>query len=181
MLGLRNHLNLLADYDPSWEQAYADEKLRLDAALGNIAKAIEHFGSTSVPEMRAKPILDILVGVSPITDWELCKTPLASLGYEFIADAGIPAHHIFTRGRDSSERTHILHIVDCNTDEWTLNLAFRDALRRDPALRGKYVEAKERAAAEAPEGRARYTALKSGFITGLKGKMGNLLRPFTKT
>ncbi len=180
LLGLKNDVNLLADYDPSWIDAYAEEKARLDVALGDIAKAIEHFGSTSVPGMRAKPILDIIVGVTPFEDWERCKAPLESIGYDFVANAGIPRHHIFGRGRDLTERTHILHVVDYDTEEWSLNLAFRDALRNDAALREKYIAEKEHAAAVAPEGRARYTALKSSFISGMKGRLASIMRPFTR-
>jgi GrpB-like predicted nucleotidyltransferase (UPF0157 family) len=179
LLGLKNDVNLLADYDPSWGDDYAEEKARLDVALGDVAKAIEHFGSTSVPGMRAKPILDIIVGVSPFKDWERCKAPLESLGYDFVANAGIPRHYIFGRGHDLTERTHILHIVDYDTEEWSLNLAFRDALRTDAALRAKYLAEKERAAAAAPEGRARYTALKSSFISGMKSRLAAIMRPFT--
>lgn len=171
MLGLKNNVNLLVDYDPAWPLAYDQEAVRLTEALDGFAKAIEHFGSTSVPEMRAKPILDILIGVGPLEDWQHCKLPLQGLGYDFIADAGIPFHFIFTRGRNPTERTHILHIVDYETEEWSLNLAFRDALRRDAVLRAKYIHEKEYAAAEAPEGRARYTALKSSFITSLKSTL----------
>lgn len=173
MLGLSNDTNMLVDYDPSWPAAYEAEAARLAPALGNIAKGIEHFGSTSVPGMRAKPILDIIVGVSPLSDWERCKAPLESLGYNFVPNANISGHHIFVRGRDATERTHILHIADYETEEWSLNLAFRDALRRDPALCAKYVAEKERAAAAAPEGRARYTALKSSFISDLKGPLAS--------
>jgi len=118
--------------------------------------------------MRAKPILDILVGVHPIADWTLCRAPLEALGYDYAENAGVPRHFIFGRGRDLTERTHLLHIVEMNSDEWWGNLAFRDALRADPKLRRRYVAEKERAAAEAPEGRARYTALKGPFIQSVK-------------
>jgi GrpB-like predicted nucleotidyltransferase (UPF0157 family) len=185
MLGLKNNINFLADYDPSWASAYDDEATRLTIALNGIAKGIEHFGSTSVPGMRAKPILDIIVGVSPLEEWERCKAPLESLGYDYVPAVGVPNHYIFGRGRDSSERTHILHIVDINTEEWSLNLAFRDALRRDAGLRAKYIAEKERAAAEAPEGRARYTQLKSDFISTMKGRLkgtlASIMRPFTRS
>jgi GrpB-like predicted nucleotidyltransferase (UPF0157 family) len=180
MLGLKNNLNILADYDPAWVEAYNEEAARLTAALSGIAKSIEHFGSTSIPGMRAKPILDIIVGIHPLAEWERCKVPLEALGYGFIANAGIPRHYIFGRGRDDTERTHILHIVDYDTDEWSLNLAFRDALRRDLGLRERYTAEKEHAAAAAPEGRARYTQLKSSFISGLKGTLAPLLHPVAR-
>jgi GrpB-like predicted nucleotidyltransferase (UPF0157 family) len=168
MLGLKLNVNYLVDYDPLWPAAFGEERARIQAALGPLAKGIEHQGSTSVPGMRAKPILDILVGVHPIEDWALCRAPLEALGYDYVENAGIPRHHIFGRGRDASERTHLLHIVDIETDEWRGNLAFRDALRSDPELRRRYVAEKERAAAAAPEGRARYTAIKGPFIQSVK-------------
>ena len=171
MLGLKLNLNHLVDHDPSWASEFAAEYDRLRAVLGPVAKGIEHQGSTSVPGMRAKPIIDILVGVNPIDDWESCKGPLESLGYDYVANAGIPKHYIFGRGRDHTERTHILHIVDIETEEWSGNLAFRDALRSDPELRRRYVAEKERAAALSPEGRARYTALKSPFIQCVKASL----------
>jgi len=168
MLGLKLNVNSLADYDPAWASAFSEERDRIQTALGPLAQGIEHQGSTSVPGMRAKPILDILVGVHPIENWALCRAPLEALGYDYVENAGIPLHYIFGRGRDASERTHLLHIVDIETDEWRGNLAFRDALRANPELRRRYVAEKERAAAAAPEGRARYTAIKGPFIQSVK-------------
>ena len=124
MLGLKKNLNLLADYDPAWESAFIDERRRITAALGTVAKGVEHYGSTAVPGMRAKPILDILVGVSPIDDWEKCRIPLERLGYDYAANAGVPGHHIFGRGRDSTERTHLVHVVEYLGESW------RDTSRR---------------------------------------------------
>lgn len=76
MLGLKNGTNALVDYDPEWPAEFARERQRLAAALDGVALGIEHYGSTAVPGMRAKPILDILVGVSPLEGWQLCRDPL---------------------------------------------------------------------------------------------------------
>ena len=174
MLGLKLNVNYLVDHDPLWASEFAEERDRLRAALGPLVKGIEHQGSTSVAGMRAKPILDILVGVTPITDWEQCKGPLEGLGYDYVENAGVPRHDIFGRGRDLTERTHLLHIVDIDSDEWYSNLAFRDALRADAELRRRYVEEKERAAAAAPEGRPQYNALKAPFIQSVKARLTGL-------
>ena len=171
MLGLKLNVNYLVDHDPDWASEFDAERERLRAALGPLAKGIEHQGSTSVAGMRAKPILDILVGVNPIADWAKCRPALEGLGYDYVEDAGIPMHYIFGRGRNAGERTHLLHIVDIFSDEWDGNLAFRDALRTDEDLRRQYVEEKERAAAAAPEGRALYTALKGPFIRSVKARL----------
>jgi GrpB-like predicted nucleotidyltransferase (UPF0157 family) len=118
---------------------------------------VEHYGSTAVPGMRAKPILDILVGVSPMDDWENRRVPLEGSSYDYAANAG-------GRGRDFMERTHLVHVVEFLGVSWRTNPAFRDALRRDVCLRARYIEVKERAAAASPEGRAKYTELKGSFL-----------------
>jgi GrpB-like predicted nucleotidyltransferase (UPF0157 family) len=171
VLGLKHNANVLVDYDPLWESAFVDENERIAGVLGTVIKRIEHYGSTAVPGMRAKPILDILVGVSPINDWEKCRGPLEDLGYDYAANAGVPGHHIFGRGRDLTERTHLVHVVEFLGEEWHVNLALRDALRRDSGLRARYAEEKERAVAAAPEGRARYNELKGPFIEKLKAEL----------
>ena len=125
---------------------------------------IEHYGSTAVDGLRAKPILDILLGVAPLDAWIKCRVPLETLGYDYAESAGVPGHHVFGRGRDRSERTHLVHVVEFDGESWRTNLAFRDALRADLSLREEYVRVKERAAALAPEGRGKYGDLKHSFI-----------------
>lgn len=163
-LGLQHGVNLLVDYDPEWAIAFEEERTRILSAVGEAARGIEHYGSTSVEGSRSKPILDILLGVTPLDDWVKCREPLERLGYDYAADAGVPGHRIFGRGRDRSERTHLVHVVEFQGPSWRSSLAFRDALRGDEELRKKYVEAKENAARLAPFGRARYNDLKNSFI-----------------
>jgi GrpB-like predicted nucleotidyltransferase (UPF0157 family) len=163
-LGLRADLNLLVAYDPLWPAAFEDEKVRLVKALRPVAKGIEHYGSTAVPGLCAKPILDIMVGVSPLSEWERCKPALEALGYDYAEGAGVPGHYIFGRGRDRTERTHLVHVVEYQGESWRDSLAFRDALRRDGALRESYAQEKERASAAAPGNRAAYNQQKGPFI-----------------
>jgi GrpB-like predicted nucleotidyltransferase (UPF0157 family) len=170
-LGLSTTSTLLADYDPEWAVEFSKESNRIANALGGLAKGIEHYGSTAVIEMRAKPIMDILIGVAPFDDWRACKAPLERLGYDYAANAGVPGHHIFGRGRDTMERTHLVHIVTFLGEEWHSNLALRDALRVDENLRAAYIAEKERAIASAPEGRARYNELKRSFIDRVKANL----------
>jgi GrpB-like predicted nucleotidyltransferase (UPF0157 family) len=163
-LGLKAHLNVLADYDPLWPVAFEEERVRLAQALGPVARGMEHYGSTAVPGLCAKPILDILVGVSPLSEWERCRAPLEALGYDYAEGAGVPGHYIFGRGRDRSERTHLVHVVEYEGESWRANLAFRDALRRDAGLRERYAREKARAVTEAPGNRAVYNEIKGPFI-----------------
>lgn len=130
-LGLKANLNLLVAYDLLWPAAFEAEKVRLAKALGPVAKGIEHYGSTAVPGLCAKPILDIMAGISPLSEWERCKPALEALGYDYAEGAGVPGHYIFGRGRDRTERTHLVHVVGYQEESWRGSLAFRDALRRD--------------------------------------------------
>jgi GrpB-like predicted nucleotidyltransferase (UPF0157 family) len=171
-LGLKHGLNLLVDYDPRWPAAYAAEKERILAALGDLVVAIEHYGSTSIPGLRAKPIIDILVGIRRQTEWIKCKTPLEALGYDYAEHAGVPDHFIFGRGRDRSERTHLVHVVEYGSATWRDSLAFRDALRADGSLAAQYQAVKEQAIAQVPEGRGAYTDLKGPFVVAVVAVFG---------
>ena len=168
-LGLKHGLNLLVDYDPRWPAAYAAAKERILAALGDLVVAIEHYGSTSIPGLRAKPIIDILVGIHTQAEWIACKAPLEALGYDYAEHAGVPDHFIFGRGRDRSERTHLVHVIEYGSRTWRDSLAFRDTLRASPALAAQYQALKEQAIAQIPEGRSAYTDLKGPFVAAVVG------------
>lgn len=167
-LGLKHNQNLLVAHDSRWAAEFEAERTRLAAALGTTARAIEHYGSTAVAGLPAKPILDILIGVLPLSDWVKCHDPLLTLGYDYAEHAGVPGHHIFGRGRNHSERTHLVHVVEFSGESWASNLAFRDALRSDGQLRDRYLTLKTEAVATAPEGRAAYNAQKQAFIAAVK-------------
>ncbi len=171
MLGLKHGLNLLVDYDPEWPIAFEEEKARIYAMLTDVARGIEHYGSTAVEGLRAKPIIDILVGIAPLEDWNRCKLPLETLGYDYAENAGVPDHFIFGRGRDRNERTHLVHVVEFNGESWRTSLAFRDALRVNRVLRAEYLNTKERAVSLAPEGRARYNEMKHSFFEKVKEQL----------
>jgi len=172
MLGLKHGVNRLVDYDPQWPLAFEAERARIQRALGDVARGIEHYGSTAVAGLRAKPIIDVLVGVEPLDDWMKCKSPLERLGYDYAENAGVADHFIFGRGRDRSERTHLIHVVEYEGESWRSSLAFRDALRAHESLREAYVRMKEQAVALAPQGRAKYNEQKQSFIEHFTGQTG---------
>lgn len=173
MLGLAHNVNLLVPYDPEWPRLFEIERQRLVAALAGVFEGIEHYGSTAVPGLAAKPIIDILVGVRPLARWRECHDPLLALGYDYAADAGVPGHHIFGRGRDRTERTHLLHVVEFGGPSWAPNLAFRDALRSDASLRASYLANKQQAVADAPGSRANYNIAKGAFIADAKARLSS--------
>lgn len=161
VLGLAPARVRLADSTPLWAQLYAEEAVRLNAAVGPRLLGLEHYGSTSVPGLKAKPILDILAGIKPLGDGQHLAGPLAALGYEDMGTSVVPGHHLFGKGVD---RTHLLHVVEYKSQIWTEALCFRDALRASPALASEYEALKVRLSEQFAESRAEYTAAKAGFI-----------------
>ena len=166
-LGLKHNVNLLVDYDERWPAEFAAEEQRLREVLGDVVLGIEHCGSTAVAGLCAKPILDILVGVRALNDWIKCKAPLEFLGYDYAAHAGILNDFVFGRGRDRTERTHLVHVVEFGGELWRNTLAFRDALRADPVLAAAYAASKRQAVEQAPVIRARYNDIKGPFIAAV--------------
>jgi GrpB-like predicted nucleotidyltransferase (UPF0157 family) len=151
----------LAEWTPRWTELFAEEAARLRVVLGDLAVAIEHYGSTSVPGLVAKPLLDILVGGPEATDAAPYAAALAPLGYDYATHAGVPEHLVFGRG---VARTHLVHVVRYGGGAWHRALAFRDALRADAALRDTYGALKRQLAQHHGGERSRYTAAKSAFV-----------------
>lgn len=164
MIGLKHNQNFLVDYDPEWPFLFEKEKALLQNVLVGIPHGIEHFGSTAISGLSAKPIIDIIIGILPLTNWAQCKQPLESLGYDYAEHAGVFGHYIFGRGRDLSERTHLVHIVEFNGQSWRFNLALRDALKANRDLMQEYLIVKQTASDLAPEGRAKYNERKQVFF-----------------
>ena len=135
MLGLEEGKVALVEHDPGWARAYQDEARRILAALGNCAMGIEHFGSTAVPGLRAKPILDIVVGVRGAAVAHYCVRLLSSTAYEYLGTDVVPGAHLFGKG---TPRTCHLHVVEWGGPGWRDRLLFRDLLRADRCLAEPY-------------------------------------------
>ncbi len=158
----------IVDYDPRWPERFDLEKRAIRHALGYFAGLrIEHFGSTSVPGLAAKPSLDILVGVSSKQDWPRMIQPLAVLGYVQVPGAFDDAiRWFFVKGLPpyGEKRTHHLHVCELESEEWKRELAFRDYLRGYPIDAMKYEALKRELAAKFATDREAYTEAKSEFI-----------------
>ena len=159
-LGLEPGANRLVDHNPLWPRAFTEEAARIKAALGARALAIEHYGSTAVPCLRAKPILDLMIGVAEIDHGLAFIEPMAGLGYDYAGSQGIPDHHIFGKG---VVRTHLAHVAIYQSKSWRRALGFRDRLRADPAARQAY-EALKLRLADTAVSRAEYTSGKTRFV-----------------
>jgi GrpB-like predicted nucleotidyltransferase (UPF0157 family) len=162
-LGLPVGHNYLVVHDPAWADLFEEERRRLRSALPADAIEIEHVGSTAVPGLKAKPIIDIAIAARRCAladDWQ---GAMASLGYDYPGDLGIAEHRIY--GRDPGMRRFLVHVVDAGGPRWRDFLRFRDQLRGDPLLAAAYEALKLHAAAMYPTGsRSGYTRAKAEFI-----------------
>ena len=155
---------ILADYDPRWPERYRAEAARIRAVIAGWLEGIEHIGSTAVPGLAAKPIVDIAVGVRRLADAERCIEPLERIGYVYRpgAEELVPDRRFFRKGELAAREFH-LHIVDVRGPDWERWLLFRDCLRAHREKAREYEQLKRALASGQRDNRA-YTALKSAFI-----------------
>ena len=161
LLGLQRGMVRLLDYTPLWEELYQQEEKRIRASVGQFIIEIQHIGSTAIPGIKAKPVLDMIIGVARLKDALLCQAPLEALDYDYIAHAGLPNDHVFGKGL---ARTHFIHVVEHGSTEWANPLLFRDKLRKDAKLAHEYERLKEELEERFGNNPAAYTSEKLRFI-----------------
>jgi GrpB-like predicted nucleotidyltransferase (UPF0157 family) len=161
---INEHVRLRA-HDPAWAAAFDLERTRLQALLPGAFLAIEHIGSTAVAGLLAKPVVDIMAGVASLDDVDARIARLCDNGYTTSAEfnATLSDRKWLMRWLDG-RRTHHLHIVVHGEAQWVDRLAFRDALRSDPALAARYAELKVDLAATHASDREAYGEAKAGFV-----------------
>jgi GrpB-like predicted nucleotidyltransferase (UPF0157 family) len=153
----------LTAYDPDWPRRFEREQGTLSSAIGSwVSGGIHHVGSTAVPGLEAKPIIDILVGVRDLDESKACFEPLAALGYLYAPY--LPAEMHWLCKPHPSRRTHHLHLVPTGSERYRAELAFRDRLRADDELAAEYLALKRLLARRFENDREAYTTAKSDFI-----------------
>jgi GrpB-like predicted nucleotidyltransferase (UPF0157 family) len=162
---------VIAPYDPSWPLIYEQERAAIVRTLGGRVLAIEHVGSTAVAGLGAKPIVDILAGLTRLEDAEACIEPLAAIGYDFVPRAMLllPDDRYFERWTGGFERgTEIahLHLTQYGAPFWRDHIRFRDLLRDQPKTAAAYEQLKRQLARRYTSG-ATYTAAKTEFIVSV--------------
>ena len=151
----------LVPYDPAWPQMFEAERKNIEAALGDWVIEIHHIGSTAIPGLAAKPVIDIMIAVRQLEDAIECIGSLGDLGYAFIDHPQNTDRRFFRKG---VPRTHHVHIVAQGNAELRDHLAFRDALRSNPAWRDQYAALKIDLAERHRNDRAQYTVSKTEFV-----------------
>ncbi len=163
MIGLQRGTVKLVPYSSEWESLFAEEERVLRASIGTYVMDIQHVGSTAIPGLEAKPIIDIAVAVRRLEDAEKCIKPLECLGYEYKAYEGRPGRFFFAKG-DPSRRTHYLHMVEWDSDSWKSYIRFRDYLRQHKEAAREYARLKRELARKSRGNRDFYTPGKAEFI-----------------
>ncbi len=153
----------IAPYDPSWTAEFESELALLEQSIGAWATGgIHHVGSTAVPGLAAKPVIDILVGVRDLASSRDSFEELAKIGYRYVPYR-TEEMHWFCKP-NASHRTHHLHLVPTGSSRYRAELVFRDALRSQPDLAVDYANLKRSLAAEYEHDREGYTREKADFI-----------------
>lgn len=167
---------VLVPYRDEWPRLFAAEMENLKRVLAPwLSGEIHHVGSTAVPGLAAKPIIDMLAEVKSLKDaWE-AREPLAALGYVYGEHR--PEALWFHKPGEGGwvEQTHALHLTEPGSDLWRERIAFRDALRADPQLAAAYERWKLDHAAN-PTDAAPYTASKTAFVTSVLAQNGIAVR-----
>ena len=156
---------LIAEYNPLWPVLFQGESNRIRAVIGDWIAAIEHVGSTAVPGLGAKPIIDIMVGIHQLGSAGECVGSLGGIGYEYVPEyeEEIPERRYYRKGPPQDRISH-LHMVEAGSDFWIRLLLFRNFLRKHPEVAGEYCRLKKELAGRyAVEHRA-YTDAKTPFI-----------------
>lgn len=157
----------LVPHDEGWSASFRAERARLVALFPQF-REVEHIGSTAVPGMPAKPIIDILVGVDSMAVANALFEPILQAGYTTSRayNEMLPDRRWFMRSR-AGYRTHHLHVVALGSKTWIEHLLFRDKLRSNPALAQEYASLKAELAARFERDREAYTDAKSQFVAAV--------------
>ena len=171
-IGLKRGTVKVVPYQKEWAEEFEKERSRILSVRGDSVVAVEHIGSTSVPGLAAKPIIDIGVGIKRLKDADKLIKPLSKIGYKFYKE--FQKQRLFVAKGTDDSRTHYLHIMRHGGSKWKNDQIFRDYLRSHPKEVERYAKLKKRLAKKYPNDRQAYSDGKREFIDTLVEKA---LRP----
>lgn len=164
---------VVVDYDSAWVSMFEAEETLLRATLADFVVDIQHIGSTAVPDLPAKPIVDIMVGVESIEafDTQDGVAKVESCGYQYLQwiEEQIPFRRFFVKVDDEDRRINNLHLVEHTHDWWHRHIVFRDYLRTHPDIRDAYGELKRQIAPQFTDV-MQYNEAKTEFIKQVEEK-----------
>jgi len=149
-------------HDPNWRSAFETESKLIALALRDNVVAIHHIGSTAIPQIHAKPIIDMLVEVKDILKIDTHSSEIEALGYQAMGEFGIPGRSYFRKGR-----THHIHSFEVGSPQIERHLAFRDYMITHSEAAQEYSELKRKLAKKYPDNIQGYMDGKDGFIKAI--------------
>ncbi|MBN1670424.1 MAG: GrpB family protein [Kiritimatiellae bacterium] len=161
---MKRHTVRVVDHHPGWAELAAEACRRVRKAGGNLIADVQHVGSTAVPDLPAKPILDLAASVHSLDAIPELVERLTALGYIYRGCSGNSGGHLFVWEPEPDIRTIHLHIVASDDVQWTNYLRFRELLRQDPVVRARYATLKEQLRRRFADDRKSYTMSKHDFI-----------------
>jgi GrpB-like predicted nucleotidyltransferase (UPF0157 family) len=158
---------VIVDYDPEWPQRYEALRARIAPAVGDLAAEIVHVGSTSVPGLAAKPVIDLNILLHKSSDLPAMIERLASLGYRHEGDLGVVGREAFATPPGYSVHDHHLYVCAPDWAGHADQIAFRDYLRAHPVAARAYARLKRSLAAKYRQNRGAYASAKAGFVAAV--------------
>ncbi len=151
-------------HNPRWRDAFEREAEHVAAALGESVVAVHHIGSTAIPDIYAKPVVDMLIEVRDITAVDGRSSAMKSLGYTVMGEYGISGRRYFRKDDQAGTRTRQIHAFAAGSAQVRRHLAFRDYMLAHPGEAQEYSELKKRLAQHHPQSMDAYIDGKDGFI-----------------
>jgi len=168
-IGLEKGVLRVVPFCSDWPRFYEEEAKRIQQAIGKHIRDIQHFGSTAVPGMPAKPIIDIAVGVDSLEAGETCIKPLENIGYKYLWRSDQPRSHFFIKG---NPKEYHLRIFEVRSPDWARHIGFRDILRRDSRVARDYAKLKKELCERFGNDREAYQEGKTTFVESTLGHAG---------
>ena len=161
---------IVAEYSSVWPHMFEEEKNRLEQILPD-SSVIEHIGSTAVHGLVAKPVIDIMVGLTIFAVADSLVSSVEALGYEYVSqvESEMPYRRYF-RKEKGGVRTHHIHMVAIGSEFWNRHLCFRDYLRTHPNIAAEYANLKRNLANQEWQDMNDYAAAKTDFIQSIEAK-----------
>ena len=154
----------MVPHNPEWQREFQREAERIVAVLGNNAVAVHHVGSTAIPAIYAKPIIDLLLVVQDLSALDEKQTMMEALGYAALGEFSIPERRYFRRDNKIGDRTHQVHAFENGSPQIQRHLAFRDYVINNPTVAQEYSQLKRELAGKYPNDSEAYMDGKDEFI-----------------
>ena len=167
----------MVPHDPQWRQEFENEAKQITKALGDSVVMVHHMGSTAIPNIYAKPVIDVLLVVTDHTGLDAKQAAMEALGYKAFGEFGIPTRRYFRKDNADGDRTHQVHAFEDGSPQVVRHLAFRDHIIAHPEAAQAYSDLKRELAAKHPDDMEAYMDGKHEFIQEIDRRAAAVSHP----